>query len=85
MSEIANIVATAASIGIKVECIVRILGEITAKQEHLNLLQGAKFEEEDRSVRSREGGGLSLYKGNDVEIVYKDYGIHTSIITKSMF
>lgn len=79
VSRVADIVAIAATMGVKGEWIKRILGEIAETIEHFNLLQEAqnlqkKIEELDSE---REEAVRSLGQ-IDVDLVHKDYGIHTA-------
>lgn len=53
------------------------LGEIAAKREHFTPSRSLEFEKEDRAAGLQEGRSCTTSKEVDVEMVYKDYCIHT--------
>lgn len=78
LSELAYIVATATRMGVKIEWIDRILGEISTKREYFNLLQQAQNLRKEIEQLDREREKALRRLGEiDVEMVYKDNGIHT--------
>lgn len=85
VSEVANIVAIVARMGVKVDWIDIILGEIGAKREHHNLLQEARnLKKKIEQLEREREEAVRCLREIDVEIVYTHYGSHTIIITKSM-
>lgn len=71
-------VATAAKMGIKVEWIDKVLGEIAAKRYHFALLQEAwKLRKRIEELESEKEEAEQRLGGINIEMVYKDYSTHT--------
>lgn len=81
VSKVADTVAATVRMGVEVELIDGILGENAMEREYQ---KSRSFEKKIEQLDRERKEAIRRLRKIDVEMVYKDYGIHTVLIIESV-